>query len=57
MSWKLPVFGLVGSAGLYVLNHRLGGAALVATMIAVFLAAVFGDTSSPRCRHAAGPTR
>lgn len=48
MSWKLPVFGLVGSAGLYALNHRLGGAALVTTMIAVFLAAVFGDTSSTR---------
>lgn len=48
MNWKLPVFGLVGSAGLYALNHRLGGAALVATMVAVFLVAVFGDTSSTR---------
>lgn len=48
MTWKLPALGLAGSAGLYFLNHRIGAAMLLVTMVGIFLAAVFGDTSSTR---------
>lgn len=44
MTWKLPALGLAGSAGLYLINHRVGAAMLLLTMAGVFLAAVFGST-------------
>jgi len=48
MTWKLSAAGLVASAGLYFLNHRIGGAVLLVTLVGVFIAAVFGDTGSTR---------
>ena len=48
MTWKLSAAGLAASAGLYFVNHRVGAALLLVTMVGVFLAAVFGDTGSTR---------
>lgn len=48
MTWKLSAAGLAASAGLYFLNHRIGGAALLVTLVGVFIAAVFGETGSTR---------
>ncbi len=48
MAWKLSAAGFAASAGLYFVNHRVGAAALLATVVGLFIAAVFGDTSSPR---------
>jgi hypothetical protein len=48
VTWKLPALGFAGSAGLYFVNHRVGAAMLLLTVVGVFLAAVFGDTSSTR---------
>jgi len=36
------------AAGLYFLNHRIGAAMLLVTLVGVFIAAVFGGTSSTR---------
>lgn len=48
MTWKLSAAGLAASAGLYFVNHRVGAAALLVTLVGLFVAAVFGDTSSTR---------
>jgi hypothetical protein len=48
MTWKLSAAGLAASAGLYFLNHRIGGAVLLVTLVGVFIAAVFGETGSTR---------
>lgn len=48
MTWKLPAAGFATSAGLYFVNHRVGAAMLLITMVGIFIAAVFGDTSSTR---------
>lgn len=48
MTWKLSAAGLVASAGLYFVNHRVGAAVLLVTMVGFFVAMVFGDTSSTR---------
>jgi hypothetical protein len=48
MTWKLSAAGLAASAGLYFVNHRVGAAMLLATLVGFFVAVVFGDTSSTR---------
>jgi hypothetical protein len=48
VTWKLSAAGLAASAGLYFVNHRLGAALLLVTLVGLFVAAVFGDTSSTR---------
>ena len=48
MTWKLSAAGLAAAGGLYFLNHRVGAAMLLVTLVGVFIAAVFGDTGSTR---------
>ncbi|WP_157089429.1 hypothetical protein [Oceanibaculum pacificum] len=42
--WMIPAFGLPMSGGLYLLNHRIGGLALVAMVFATFISVVFAAT-------------
>ncbi|MBU0723872.1 MAG: hypothetical protein KJ904_10505 [Alphaproteobacteria bacterium] len=42
--WMVPAFGIPLSAGLYFLNHRLGGLGLVAVVFLSFIGIVFATT-------------
>lgn len=46
--WKLLFVGGGLSAGLYFVDHRLTGVGVVLSVLALFLAAVFGDSGMNR---------